>query len=315
MNSFLYIVPAIFLAVIIFLPLIRHIEHTEINDINQDNAHGKFIRLSRGLTHYEIAGPEKGPIVIFVHGFSVPYYMWDHNFYTLARAGFRVVRYDIYGRGLSERPDTIYNRDLFVEQLAELLGALGINEPVSLVGNSMGGAVVAAFTASYPEWVEKLVLVDPLCDKRAIGPFRIPVIGEYLAAAFLVPASPRRQLRDFFRPDDFPEWLRLFREQMQYRGFGRALLSTIRNFLSQDHTADYERIYQEKKQVLLIWGEADRTLGIQGADKLLRILNPNFLWIVKAGHIPQYECPEIVNPQIIDFLSGGSITEVWSKEA
>jgi pimeloyl-ACP methyl ester carboxylesterase len=225
MNSFLSIVPAIFLVAIIFLPLIRHIEHTEINDINQDNVPGKFIRLSRGWTHYEIAGPDKGSVVILVHGFSVPYYMWDHNFHRLARAGFRVLRYDIYGRGLSERPDTIYNRGLFVEQLAELLSALGITEPVSLVGNSMGGAVAAAFTAVYPEWVEKVVLIDPLCNKRAMGPFRIPVIGEYLTAAFLVPALPGGQLRDFFRPDDFPEWPRLFREQMQYRGFGRALLS------------------------------------------------------------------------------------------
>lgn len=303
MNSFVYIVPAIFLVAIIFLPLIRHVEHAEINDINQDNVPGQFIRLSRGLTHYEIAGPEKGPAVIFVHGFSVPYYMWDQNIHTLARAGFRVIRYDIYGRGLSERPDTIYNRDLFIEQIAELLSVLGINEPVSLVGNSMGGAVVAAFTASYPERVKKVVLIDPLCDKRAIGAFRIPLVGEYLTAAFLVPASPRGQLRDFFHPEDFPEWPRLFQEQMQYRGFGKALLSTMRNFFSQDPTADYEIIYQEGKPVLLIWGAEDHTLDIHGAHKLRQILKPDFLWLEKAGHIPQYECPEIVNPRMIDFLS------------
>lgn len=315
MNFIGYIVPAIFLAAIILLPLFRRFEHAEITTIDQENAPGKFVRLSHGLTHYEIDGPENGLVVIFVHGFSVPYYMWDHNFHALARAGFRVVRYDLYGRGLSERPDTTYNRDLFVEQLAELLDALGIDEPVGLAGNSMGGAVVAAFTASYPERVEKVVLVDPLCDKRAIGLFRIPFIGEYLTAAFLVPFSPRAQLRDFFRPEDFPEWPRLFRKQMQYQGFGRALLSTMRNFFSQDHTADYERIYQEDKPVLLIWGAADRTLGIHGADKLRRILKPDFLWIGKAGHIPQYECPEIVNPRIINFLSGSSNMELWRKEA
>jgi pimeloyl-ACP methyl ester carboxylesterase len=68
--------------------------------------------------------------------------------------------------------------------------------------------------------------------------------------------------------------------------------------------------------VLLIWGAADRTLGIQGADRLRRILKPDFLWIQKAGHIPQYERPEIVNPRIIDFLSSSiSNAEAWRKEA
>jgi pimeloyl-ACP methyl ester carboxylesterase len=315
MNSIGFIFIAIFLMVMGLWPLIRHSEHMDTAAIDPINAPGKFIRLSRGRTHYEIAGPVTGPVVVFVHGFSVPFYMWDHNFYALARSGFRVIRYDIYGRGLSERPDTIYNRDLFVEQLAELLDALEIHQPVTLAGNSMGGAVSAAFTASYPERVEKVILVAPLIEKRAIGPLRIPIIGEYLTAAFLVPSLPRAQLRDFYRPEDFPEWPRLFREQMQYRGFGRALLSTLRNFFRQDHTTDYERINQEEKPVLLIWGAADRTLGTHGAGKLRRILKPEFLWIGKAGHIPQYECPEIVNHRIIDFLSNGSRADLWRKEA
>lgn len=121
-----------------------------INSKIRHNAPGKFIRLSKGYTHYETAGAKtEEPVVLFIHGFSVPYYMWDHNFMVLAQAGFRVIRYDLFGRGLSDRPRATHNQELFVTQLQELLEGLAIKEPIHIIATSMGGAVAAAFTAVY----------------------------------------------------------------------------------------------------------------------------------------------------------------------
>ena len=55
--------------------------------------------------------------VVLVHGFSVPYYIWDSTTTALAAAGYRVVRYDEYGRGLSDRPNVDYTADLYDRQL------------------------------------------------------------------------------------------------------------------------------------------------------------------------------------------------------
>ena len=75
------------------------------------------MQLSQGYVHYELGGPVGGEKVVLVHGLSVPYYIWDPTFDALTEAGFRVLRYDLYGRGFSDRPKLRYDADLFDEQL------------------------------------------------------------------------------------------------------------------------------------------------------------------------------------------------------
>ena len=81
------------------------------------------------MVHYELEGPADGQPVVLVHGFSVPYYIWDPTFPALAAAGLRVLRYDLFGRGYSDRPDLPYTMELFVRQLKDLLEALQVNKP------------------------------------------------------------------------------------------------------------------------------------------------------------------------------------------
>ncbi len=305
----------IILGIGFLLPVILNSEHQGLTPAIREKSPEKFVGLSEGFTHYEIAGPENGTVIIMIHGFSVPYYMWNQNFSVLAKAGFRVIRYDIYGRGLSDRPDAVYDRRFFVTQLKELIETLKLKGPVHLIGNSMGGAVATAFAAEFPKQVGKLVLIDPLNEQLPIGPYRFPLIGEYLSSICLVPFGPKRQLQDFFHPELFPEWPKLFREQMQYKGFGRALLSTLRNFISQDPSSDYFKIARQNKPVLLVWGTEDRTLSTKGAMKLYHILHPELLWIERAGHLPHYELPEKVNPKLIEFLAECSHQDLNQKKA
>lgn len=58
---------------------------------------GSYVRLGSGVTHYELAGAKDARTVVLVHGFSVPYYIWDPTFDALTAAGFRVLRYDLTG--------------------------------------------------------------------------------------------------------------------------------------------------------------------------------------------------------------------------
>jgi pimeloyl-ACP methyl ester carboxylesterase len=239
--------------------------------------------------------------------------MWDRNVESLAQAGFRVIRYDLYGRGLSDRPHVPYDRDLFVEQINDLLDAVEMKGPVDIVGTSMGGAVATAFSVEHPERVRRVVLIDPLSKKWNIGSLALPGVGEYLSAGFYLPSSPRKQLGDFYHPELFPEWPRRFREQMRFRGFGRAILSTLRNFMNRDHLLDYRKLGWLRKNVLLVWGDSDRILGSEEASVLQFILNSDLQWVKNSGHVPHYEHPEIVNPLIRDFLEDIDTSEVFNQ--
>lgn len=302
MNSAFYVI-VIFVILIILLPFCLNKEHKTITDKVRENSAGSFVKLSMGYTHYEISGPENGRTVILIHGFSIPFYTWDKTFKPLTDAGFRVLRYDIYGRGLSDRPKAVYDKALFVNQLRELMDSLSINTPATLIGNSMGGAVAAAFTAYYPERVDKIVLIDPFCEKENIGPLAVPFLGEYIGRIFFLPFLPEKQLDDFYKPENYKEWPKLYLEQMTYRGFSYAILSTVLNFIRNYSPDDYEKMGKAGKSILLLWGTEDKVLNISGATRLRLILKPEFEWIKEAGHIPHYERPDVVNPLIIKFLS------------
>ena len=97
-------------------------ETKEITDAVRAKADGSFVRLTDGVWHYEQCSPlpeweeELGvrATVVLVHGFSVPYFIWDATFDFLVKSGFRVLRFDLFGRGLSDRPHTRYGVDLYV---------------------------------------------------------------------------------------------------------------------------------------------------------------------------------------------------------
>lgn len=77
--------------------------------------------------------------VVLIHGISMPSLVWKRVATRLAKAGFRVLIYDLYGRGYSEAPDaqtTSYDADLYITQLALLMQAVGWRR-ARIVGLSM----------------------------------------------------------------------------------------------------------------------------------------------------------------------------------
>ncbi len=294
------------LVILVALPFLRNPERKRLTDADRVGVGGAFIRLQQGVVHYEIAGPEDGRPVVLIHGFSVPAYLWDGTFEALAAAGFRVLRYDLYGRGYSDRPPGPYDLTLYENQLLELLTALNWQPPVDVVGISLGGVIAAAFTRDHPEWVRRVVLMDPFTLSRSTAPFRVPILGEYLTYAALLPMLPDMQVADFADPTRMPpDWLERYRQQLRYHGLGRALLSTIRHVLSRDAVPVYEAMAVHKRPVLLIWGEADRTVPFAESELVRRALGETvvFLPVPDAGHLPHIERPDLVHPRLLAFLS------------
>ena len=298
-------------------------ETQELNELTRREASGSFVQLSDGFTHYELSDPSPHPQplsqwergaeggvrdVVLVHGFSVPYFIYDPTFEFLTRAGFRVLRYDLYGRGFSDRPDTAYNIDLFVRQLGDLLDALRLIHPVSLVGLSTGGPITAAYTARFPERVDKLVLIDPVGAKQfALGQLlkvsAMPLVGEAIISLLGIGGMTRISSSEEGVRMHADQILPRYVVQMKYKGFKRAILSTIRNNMLGSFRDVYERIGQIEKPVLLLWGEHDHTVPFRHSNTLQTVIpQMEFHAIENCGHIPHYEKPDEVNPILLKFL-------------
>ena len=284
-------------------------ESETLTDAVRSQVRGSFLRLPDGVVHYELAGAPPTVLdartVVLIHGFSVPYYIWDPTFEALAQAGFRVLRYDLYGRGYSDRPDATYDADLYDRQLLGLLSGLGIKGPVDLVGLSMGGPIAVTFADRHPERTGKLVLLDSAYHGAREPSLWLstPYLGEFYMAVSVAPSLPRAQLADFYDPSRFPDWPDRYRVQMQYRGFRRALRSTLVHFAGRDVQEEFARVGRSGRPVLLVWGKADATVPVAASEQIRKAIPQAELHVIEeAAHLPHYERPEKVNPILMEFL-------------
>lgn len=106
--------------------------------------------------------PLDGLTVVFLHGLVMD--NLSSFYYTLggaaAQAGAEVILYDLRGHGLSDRPPSGYTIEDSIADLAGILAALGVDEPVHLVGNSYGGMIALGSAIAHPEQVAGLVLIE-----------------------------------------------------------------------------------------------------------------------------------------------------------
>ncbi len=268
---------------------------------------GKSVKIGDSITYYEWTGPEEGPVVVLVHGGTRSSYVWDHNVDALAKAGFRVLRYDHLGRGYSDRPAEVYGVDLFDRQLVGLLDTLGVKGPVDLVGLSQGGAISVVFTARHPKRVRKLALLAPAGFPLKLPPAAklavVPGLGDWVMAVFgrnILMGGAAKGIKD---PKHAKEITSKLKEQLEYRGYMSALLSMLRNYPLHGLEEVYVQAGKHKIPTLVIWGEQDKTAPVANANKVQAAIPHATLAIVPGvGHAALYEDAEKVNPILIDFL-------------
>lgn len=281
-----------------------------LTDTERTAAPGKFMELSDGKLHYLERGPENGPVILMVHGFSTPHFIFEQNASSLAANGFRVIQFDHFGRGWSDRPSTTYDADFYDRSIIELLDGLNIQKPVGLVGLSMGGVVSAEFTTRHPQRVERLFLLVPAglvignSDSLQTQITKMPVVGDWFWRVF---AKQALLSDDQYDEAEVPEMNRLqgdVTEQMRYKGYFPALLSTLRNLPMSDQDEIYTSLAETAIPVLAVFGVDDKVVPIEAAARL-RSLAPatDVRELTKAGHALNYQDFEIINPWLVEFFS------------
>ena len=256
----------------------------------------QFIDAGGIRTRYLEAG--KGPALILVHGGGPGADAWSNWRKTLPALSkrFRVLAYDVVGFGLTDKPDStgfVYSQEARVKHLIAFIEALG-SSPLSLIGNSMGGAVGLGTCIARPDLVDKLVLMGS-------GGLITQVNANLKAAITYTPSleNMRRALQLLTR-----EGFEIEPEVVEYR-YGLscdpaalAAYTAGMEWVVERGGLFYpeEEISQIKNKTLIIHGKLDRVVPPEMGWRFCNLIpNAWFHLMPDCGHWAMIEQPEEFN--------------------
>ena len=283
---------------------------------------GGWAQLAQGNLYYRWHEPEvpNNEIVVLVHGFSTPHFVWNPLKAFLLDSGYRVLVYDHFGRGFSEKPDIPYDESLFIDSLKGLLDHQSIDQPIHLVGYSMGGPVVAHYTQAYPESVKTISFIAPagfMIENSAVSMWTLkPLIGEWFWNIFGSLVVFQGNEEDNSQPRTDPlalsksDFIDQARQQMQFKGFINSLLSTVRNFNLFNAEEVFLSVGVLNIPTLAIWGTDDSVVLFSGSEGLTASIPHSELIVIEGGeHDITFAEPTQVGTAIRDFLNKQLKTE------
>lgn len=261
------------LALLVTFPFLRERTRRPMDDLTRKQAPGKFAQLSQGVTHYQWIGPVRGPVAVCVHGLTTPSFVWLGIAKAMSQIGYRVLIYDLYGRGYSDRPDAPQDSAFFQQQLEELLAEQAVKGDITLLGYSMGGAIATIYAAAHPDRIRQLVLLAPAGIKsgnNAMARFiaETPMIGDWLMLA-LFPRNHRKGTElERTLPSSVDGIVDLQQAELAFQGFVPAVLASLRGLLSTRQDSEHRALYRAAIPVLAIWGRDDSVIPITAMGQL-----------------------------------------------
>ena len=273
-------------------PAVKY-EYIEKNETFRKSINsGYFSLLSKGYTYYEYNNLSQDEIIVLIHGFSVPSYIWDETYYESIKRGYSVLRMDLFGRGYSDNPDVLYNDELYANQVLELLDELKIDKKINLVGLSNGGRVISKIAENNSDRIKRLIYVSPAGFHNPKLKPDTSGVAEIEIASFIsnrYKTIAKGQLDDFKEPSKFQGWDTKYEELLKYKGFARALISTTKNNYSLDTIN--QKIGASDLPKYAIWGDYDKVLPLNKVQGKITRIMPNLnLFIIKdSGHLPHKE--------------------------
>lgn len=281
-----------------------------LNDEARKSLFGSFIDLPSGNTHYSIEGTGDKWAVL-VHGYATPYFIYDKVAESLVNNGYKILRYDLLGRGLSERVEGPYTPQLFARQLDELTTQLIGNESFDLFGTSMGGTITTTYASMRPTKVKKLVLLAP-AGMVFKAPFymklaKLPGLGEFIFNCFGAKTLTKNCAKEIIYSGDKvkEDYMEKFAFCTQYKGMPKCTLSSLRytilNF--KEDRKGYDGVRENNIPTLVIWGTNDKTMPYYQAKTMQQIVpQMQLITYEGSGHIFLYDEGERTMKDVLPFL-------------
>ncbi len=253
-----------------------------------------------------------GPPVILIHGFGGSIWQWEFQQHTLSRH-VRVLTLDLPGSGLSDKPAIEYLPVQMLDFCVGFMDALEIPK-ATLVGNSMGAGLAIGMALTHPTRVDKLVLIDGLpsriMNKLTSPSFRQALetrapswlisFGNWLFGGIVTDSVLKEIVHDHSLLT--PAVIERSTRNRRRPGIIKPILA-LRNALPSWETEFATRLGSITHPTMIIWGEYDRVFPITVGEELHHaIAGSQFVRIPNAGHMPQWEQPDLVNQSLIAYI-------------
>lgn len=148
-------------------------------------------RIDIGDIQLAVHDKGSGPPLVFLHGFPLDHTMWMPHLERLADR-WRVIAPDLRGFGQSDVTEGVVGMEMFADDVARLLDALDVSEPIVLAGLSMGGYIAWQFWRRHSARLARLVLCDTraACDTEEVARGRLQTAERALVQGAGVIATP-----------------------------------------------------------------------------------------------------------------------------
>jgi 3-oxoadipate enol-lactonase len=254
------------------------------------------IDLGTAILHYRDEGPRDGPALVFSNSLGTDFRVWDALLPHLP-AGWRIVRYDKRGHGLSSLPEGPWSIADHAADLAGLMDALGVRGAV-ICGLSVGGLIAQRIALSRPELARALVLCDTAAriGSDEMWSTRVATVREGGIEA-IHDANMARWFTETFRAD--PARLQPW-SAMLTRTPVEGYVRTAEAIRACDLTGETRGL---RLPCLAVAGEADGSTPpdlVRATADLIE--GARFEVIEGAGHIPCVEAPERLGALMTAFL-------------
>ena len=275
------------------------------NDIPLDTLKSKyttaasaFVDVMQMQVHYRDEGNKNDSLpLVLIHGTGASLHTWEESVKLLTDS-FRVITLDLPAYGLTgPNPKRIYSQAFYVQFIDEFLKSIHVNKCI-IGGNSLGGAIAWNYTYEHPTKVEKLILIDaagyPMISESKPIAFtlaQIPVLKHmlnYITPRFLAKKSVMNVYDDPTKVTEkvVDRYFDLFLRE----GNRQAFVDRMNFSTYPDHLI---RLRTIKTPTLIVWGENDKLIPIENAQKFHADLpNDTLVVLEKTGHVPMEENPD-----------------------
>ena len=251
--------------------------------------------------HYDLIGPDRGPVVFFAHALVADGGMWAGQVTPLAEAGYRSLRMDMRGHGGSDAPAVQCSIMDLARDVVALLDHLSLPS-VHFVGLSIGGVIGQALAVNFTARLASLILSDTTSaaapNHQTMWAERTALVEKAGSAAPLAPGMMPRLLSAAFKDHHPLRWREI--EATIEATSPAGVYAGAQALSGYDFTADLPKL---TSPTLVVCGQNDPATPPSEAKKIANLIpGARYVEIANGMHFPNVEYPDQYANVLVDWL-------------